>query len=49
MQETPVGTGPQASPLEQEAGTFLERNDDYWGPAPAFKYLRIVIVPDPAQ
>ena len=27
---------------------LLVRNDDYWGPKPAFKYVRIRIIPEQA-
>jgi peptide/nickel transport system substrate-binding protein len=47
MQENPVGTGPYKLvkwPKKQEH--LLARNDDYWRPAPAFKDVRVRIIPE---
>src|SRR3984893_18751248 len=49
MQENPVGTGPYKlvkGMKKQEH--LLVRNDDYWGTKPAFKYVRIRIIPEQA-
>ena len=49
MQEHPVGTGPyKLVKWNRKQEHLLVRNDDYWGPKPAFKYVRIRIIPDPA-
>ncbi len=47
MQEHPVGTGPyKLVKWVRRQEHLLVRNDDYWGPKPAFKYVRVRIVPD---
>src|SRR5215470_14377963 len=49
MQEHPVGTGPyKLVKWDRKQEHLLVRNDDYWGPKPAFKYVRIRIIPEQA-
>src|SRR5881409_2505577 len=49
MQEHPVGTGPyKLVKWNRKQEHQLVRNDDYWGPKPAFKQLRIRIIPEKA-
>src|SRR5881296_453016 len=49
MQENPVGTGPyKLVKWNRKQEHQLVRNDDYWGPKPAFKYLRIRLIPEKA-
>src|SRR3989442_851514 len=49
MQENPVGTGPyKLVKWAKKQEHLLMRNDDYWGPKPAFKYVRIRIIPEQA-
>src|SRR5215467_12952471 len=49
MQENAVGTGPyKLVKWQKEQEHLLVRNDDYWGPKPAFKYVRIRIIPEQA-
>ena len=49
MQENPVGTGPhKLVRWSKKQEHLLVRNDDYWGPKPAFKYVRIRIIPEQA-
>src|SRR5213593_4026112 len=49
MQENPVGTGPyKLVKWAKKQEHRLLRNDDYWGPKPAFKHLRIRIIPEKA-
>ncbi|MBI2205318.1 MAG: hypothetical protein HYU41_15830 [Candidatus Rokubacteria bacterium] len=49
MQEHPVGTGPyKLVKWTRKQEHLLVRNDDYWGPKPALKYVRIRIIPDVA-
>ncbi len=49
MQENPVGTGPyKLVRWNKKQEHLLARNDDYWGPKPAFKYVRIRIIPEQA-
>ncbi|PYN85144.1 MAG: hypothetical protein DMD87_24475 [Candidatus Rokuibacteriota bacterium] len=49
MQENPVGTGPyKLVKWAKKQEHLLVRNDDYWGPKPAFKYVRIRIIPEQA-
>src|SRR5882724_4974574 len=49
MQENPVGTGPyKLVKWNRKQEHQLVRNDDYWGPKPAFKHLRIRIIPEKA-
>src|SRR5712691_6832043 len=49
MQEHPVGTGPyKLVKWNRKQEHQLVRNDDYWGPKPAFKHLRIRIIPEKA-
>ena len=45
--ENPVGTGPYKFVRWIRGRELLfERNDNYWGPKPAFKYAKIRIIPD---
>jgi peptide/nickel transport system substrate-binding protein len=49
MQENPVGTGPyKLVKWNKKQEHLLQRNDDYWGPKPAFKFVRIRIIPEQA-
>jgi peptide/nickel transport system substrate-binding protein len=49
MQENPVGTGPyKLVRWSKKQEHLLVRNDDYWGPKPAFKYVRVRIIPEQA-
>ena len=49
MQENPVGTGPyKLVKWTKKQEHLLVRNDDYWGPKPAFKYARVRIIPEQA-
>ena len=49
MQENPIGTGPyKLVKWNRKQDHLLVRNDDYWGPKPAFKYVRIRIIPEKA-
>ena len=49
MQENPVGTGPyKLVKWTKKQEHLLVRNDDYWGPKPAFKYVRVRIIPEQA-
>jgi peptide/nickel transport system substrate-binding protein len=49
MQEHPVGTGPyKLVKWVKKQEHLLVRNDDYWGPKPAFKYVRVRIIPEQA-
>ncbi len=49
LQENPVGTGPyKLTKWSKKQEHFLTRNEDYWGPKPAFKYVRIRIIPEQA-
>jgi peptide/nickel transport system substrate-binding protein len=49
MQEHPVGTGPyKLVKWVRRQEHLLVRNDDYWGPKPAYKHVRIRIIPDVA-
>jgi peptide/nickel transport system substrate-binding protein len=49
MQENPVGTGPyKLVKWSKKQEHLLQRNDDYWGPKPAFKFVRIRIIPEQA-
>jgi peptide/nickel transport system substrate-binding protein len=49
MQENPVGTGPyKLTKWAKKQEHLLTRNDDYWGPKPAFKHVRIRIIPEQA-
>ena len=49
MQENPVGTGPyKLVKWNKKQEHLLVRNDDYWGPKPAFKHVRIRIIPEQA-
>jgi peptide/nickel transport system substrate-binding protein len=49
MQENPVGTGPyKLTRWNKKQEHFLTRNEDYWGPKPHFKHVRIRIIPEQA-
>jgi len=49
MQENPVGTGPyKLVRWQKKQEHVLVRNDDYWGPKPAYKNVRIRIIPEQA-
>jgi peptide/nickel transport system substrate-binding protein len=49
MQENPVGTGPyKLVRWNRKQEHLLVRNDDYWGPKPAFKHMRVRIIPEQA-
>jgi peptide/nickel transport system substrate-binding protein len=49
MKENAVGTGPyKLVKWTRKQEHLLVRNDDYWGPKPAFKYVRIRIIPETA-
>ena len=49
MQDNPVGTGPyKLVKWNKKQEHLLVRNDDYWGPKPAFKYVRVRIIPEQA-
>ncbi len=49
MQDNPVGTGPyKLQKWTKKQEHLLVRNDDYWGPKPAFKYVRVRIIPEQA-
>jgi peptide/nickel transport system substrate-binding protein len=49
MQEHPVGTGPyKLVRWNRKQEHLLVRNDDYWGPKPYYKYVRVRIIPEQA-
>jgi peptide/nickel transport system substrate-binding protein len=49
LQENPLGTGPyKLVKWTRKQEHLLVRNDDYWGPKPAFKYVRVRIIPEQA-
>jgi peptide/nickel transport system substrate-binding protein len=49
MQENPIGTGPyKLVRWNKKQEHLLVRNDDYWGAKPAFKHVRIRIIPEQA-
>src|SRR5882762_310803 len=49
MQENPIGTGPyKLVKWNRKQEHLLVRNDDYWGAKPAFKYVRVRIIPEQA-
>ena len=49
LQENPVGTGPyKLTKWSKKQEHFLTRNEDYWGAKPAFKHVRIRIIPEQA-
>ena len=49
MQENPIGTGPyKLVKWSKKQEHVLVRNEDYWGPRPAFKNVRIRIIPEQA-
>jgi peptide/nickel transport system substrate-binding protein len=49
MQENPIGTGPyKLVRWAKKQEHLLVRNDDYWGPKPAFKHVRVRIIPEQA-
>ena len=49
VQENPIGTGPyKLVRWNRKQEHLLVRNDDYWGHKPAFKHVRIRIIPEQA-
>ena len=49
MQENPIGTGPyKLVRWNKKQEHVLIRNEDYWGPKPAFKNVRVRIIPEQA-
>jgi len=49
LQENPLGTGPyKLVKWARKQEHLFVRNDDYWGPKPAFKYVRVRIIPEQA-
>ena len=49
MQENPIGTGPyKLVKWSKKQEHLIVRNDDYWGPKPAFKHFRLRIIPEQA-
>ena len=49
MQDNPVGTGPyKLVRWQKKQEHLLARNEDYWGPKPAYKYVRVRIIPEQA-
>src|SRR4029450_1894022 len=49
LQENPIGTGPyKLTKWTKKQEHLLARNEDYWGPKPAYKYVRIRIIPEQA-
>ena len=49
MQENPIGTGPyKLVRWNKKQEHVLIRNEDYWGPKPAFKNIRVRIIPEQA-
>ena len=49
MQEHPVGTGPyKFVKWDKKQEHLLVRNDEYWGAKPAFKHVRVRIIPETA-
>src|SRR5882724_13045468 len=49
MQENPIGTGPyKLVKWSRKQEHLLMRNDDYWGAKPAFKYVKVRIIPEKA-
>ena len=49
MQDNPVGTGPyKLVRWQKKQEHLLVRNEDYWGPKPAYKYVRVRIIPEQA-
>src|SRR5262252_2049133 len=49
MAENPIGTGPyKLVKWNRKQEHLMVRNDDYWGPKPYYKYVRIRIIPEQA-
>src|SRR4029077_6911399 len=49
LQGNPVGTGPyKLVKWTRKQEHLLVRNDDYWGPKPSYKYVRVRIIPETA-
>ncbi len=49
MQENPIGTGPyKLVKWNRKQEHQLIRNDEYWGAKPAFKYVKVRIIPEKA-
>lgn len=45
-QTAPIGTGPWVITANDNSHTSLVRNETYWGPAPAFGNIELLVVPD---
>lgn len=45
-QTAPIGTGPWVITFNDNSRTELARNEAYWGPAPAFDGIELLVVPD---
>ncbi|ODT65207.1 MAG: nickel ABC transporter substrate-binding protein [Pelagibacterium sp. SCN 63-23] len=45
-QTAPIGTGPWVITANDNSHTSLVRNEAYWGPAPAFGNIELLVVPD---
>jgi len=49
IHENPIGTGPyKLVRWSKKQEHLLVRNDDYWGAKPAFKHVRVRVIPDVA-
>ncbi|MBM3217585.1 MAG: hypothetical protein FJZ38_02695 [Candidatus Rokubacteria bacterium] len=49
MQENPIGTGPyKLVKWSKKQEHVLIRNEDYWGTKPAFKHMKLRIIPEQA-
>src|SRR5213592_2128349 len=49
MQDNPIGTGPyKLVKWSKKQEHLLIRNEDYWGSKPAYKYVRVRIIPEQA-
>ncbi|HEY2945004.1 MAG TPA: ABC transporter substrate-binding protein, partial [Vicinamibacteria bacterium] len=49
MQDNPIGTGPyRLVKWSKKQEHLLQRNEDYWGAKPAFKHVRVRIIPEQA-
>src|SRR5215813_8735762 len=49
MQENPIGTGPyKLVRWQKKQEHVFVRNEDYWGAKPAYKYVRVRIIPEQA-
>jgi nickel transport system substrate-binding protein len=45
-QTAPIGTGPWVITANDNSHTTLVKNETYWGPAPAFSGVELLVVPD---